>query len=923
MKKELLFIMTVLLMPSGAWADVWQDPATKVKYEYSVGESEASVIQSLDVKGAVSILSQFSVNGQQYKVTSIGRQAFYTCRDLTSITIPEGVTTIGASAFGQCHGLTDVTIPSTMKSFGNCAFSNCSVLTNVHIKDLAAWCQISSDKGKTSNPLETAAHLFLNGSEVTNLVVPSGVTSIGQCAFTGWNGLKKVTIPATVSDVGEGAFVGCTNLSEITCGANIGQAAFSGCTSLTKVTLLEGISEISEYAFFECEKLTDIAVPASLTKVGVGNGTAFGNCKSITNIYVTDLAAWCQRTYQLKGLWSSDGPFHLFMNGQEVKDLVIPESVKEISGRAFSKFASLTSVTIPQGVTSIGASAFSSCSGLTAVYIPQSVTSIGNYAFSGCSGLTAVHIKDLAAWCGIEFGQKANPLNSAHHLFLNNEEVKEMVIPEGVTAIGALVFEGCQGLTSVTISTTLKSIGSSAFNGCTNLKAAHVKDLAAYCEISGGGNLLGEAQHLYMNNQEVKDLVIPEGVTAISGGAFANCKSLTSVTIPSTLKSIGYQAFRDCSGLTAVHIKDLAAWCKMKTNDSWTPLYYAHHLYLNSEEVSDLIIPEGVTAISGYVFAGCEGLTSVNIGKGVKTIGIYAFAENTNLKTVTIGSDVESIFNANFYNCEKLERVTSLIAEPFELSEEYVFQNLHETNGQRSWTFTTATLYVPIGTKEKYEATNGWKHFSNIIEQVYIEPVKGETTVSTEGLGNEDLTDNVVDDIYYNVGDNSYDSSDKSVVISQTTNMGQITDATPGSEDVKQNFNGLILKVAAGKGTITVNVKTTGNAQLVVQVGNQTPMIASKTEQGDVVFSYDVTEDTYVYIYAIIGSSAARATRASSDNVVKIYGITVTPGATGITNALCGTSGTNHSYMLDGRKVVGQPTKKGVYIVNSQKIVVK
>ena len=234
-----------------------------------------------------------------------------------------------------------------------------------------------------------------------------------------------------------------------------------------------------------------------------------------------------------------------------------------------------------------------------------------------------------------------------------------------------------------------------------------------------------------------------------------------------------------------------------------------------------------------------------------------------------------------------------------------------------------ATLYVPAGSKVKYEATEGWKEFKNIVEMVSLEPIEGETTVTTEGLGNENLTDNVVDDVYYNVGSEGYDAADGSIVISQTTNMGQIGNAVPGSEDVRNNFTGLILKVAAGKGTVKVNVKTTGNAQLVVQVGNGTPMIASQTEQGDVVVGYDVTEDTYVYIYAIIGSSAARATRAASADAVRIYGITVMPGTAGITATGLSPSATDRYYTTDGRRMEGAPTKKGLYIVNGRKVITK
>ena len=223
-----------------------------------------------------------------------------------------------------------------------------------------------------------------------------------------------------------------------------------------------------------------------------------------------------------------------------------------------------------------------------------------------------------------------------------------------------------------------------------------------------------------------------------------------------------------------------------------------------------------------------------------------------------------------------------------------------------------------------YKETEPWCNFQSLYSHAgAIEPIDTETTVNTDNLNGQDLSDNVVDDIYYNIGDDNYDSSDGSIIIKETTNMGQISDATPGSADVVNNFTGLILQVGAGKGTITVNVKTVGNAQLAVQIGNQTPTIATRTEQGDIVVNYDVSENTFIYIYAIIASSDAPSLRASSTDMVKIYSIKVTPGATGINSMHHSQCTIDNYYTLDGQKQDGIPTKKGVYIVNGRKVVIK
>ena len=465
-----------------------------------------------------------------------------------------------------------------------------------------------------------------------------------------------------------------------------------------------------------------------------------------------------------------------------------------------------------------------------------------------------------------------------------NPELTSVTIPEGVTSIGNYAFYACSGLTSVSIPSSVTSIGNNAFSncsltsvtipsnvtsigfspfGCPGLTSISVESGNSVYDSRNNCNAIIETATNTLI-QGCKNTIFPEGVTSIGNGAFSGCSSLTSVTIPTSVTSIGSSAFNSCTSLTSV------------------------------------TIPEGVTSIGNAAFDYCISLTSV-----------------------TIPSSVTSIDNYAFFDCTGLTTVTSLIKEPFTI-EENVF-TYYDIDVSWNPIFTSSTLYVPVGTKSLYEATPAWNQFQDIVEMQYIDPIDGETTVNTEGLGGQDLTDNVVDGVYYNLngGNSGYDSTDGSIVIGETTNMGQITNPIPGTSDVANNFTGLILSVAAGKGTIIVNIKTVGNAQLVVQVGNGTPMIATKTEQGNVVVNYDVAEDTYIYIYAIIGSSSAPSLRAASDNVVKIYGITVTPESTGIHSIDNGQLTIGNYYTLDGRKLDGVPAKKGLYIVNGRKVVMK
>ena len=322
------------------------------------------------------------------------------------------------------------------------------------------------------------------------------VTSIGELAFSVNRNITSVSIPETVNE--------------------IQYEAFSYCTSLIAVQLPEGLTKIAQALFYGCNKLTSVVIPSTVNRIELG---AFSGCSSLASlnlpagiVYVGKDAFYGTPWYSTMYDEAPDGPFY-------IGSLLLGYKGDKPTGE----------LVIKDGTTCIGNGAFHNCQDLTSVTIPRSVVSVDNNAFQNCSRLTAVHIIDLAAWCGIEFkdeglSRSSNPLFYAHHLYLDEKEVTDLVIPEGVTSIGSYAFDNCSALTNVTI---------------------------------------------------------PDGVTSIGTCAFRKCGSLASVTIPPSVATVESHAFLWCFELKAVHISDLTAWGRISFHDNVSnPLYYGAHLYL-------------------------------------------------------------------------------------------------------------------------------------------------------------------------------------------------------------------------------------------------------------------------------------------------------------------------------------------------------
>lgn len=225
---------------------------------------------------------------------------------------------------------------------------------------------------------------------------------------------------------------------------SIGNFAFERCSNITSVTIPNTVTRIGYASFEYCQNLTSITIPSSVTSI---EDWAFSQCRRLNAVHISDLTAWLNISFGNISSNPLERAHHLYLDGTEVTNLIIPNNIDSIKPYAFSGCSSLTSITIPSNVVSIGAG-----------------------AFNLCTGLNAVHISDLTAWLGIFYGGGgANPLESAHHLYLNNTEITSLTIPNGITSIGNYTFSGYSSLQSIELPNALENIGEYAFSRCSGL----------------------------------------------------------------------------------------------------------------------------------------------------------------------------------------------------------------------------------------------------------------------------------------------------------------------------------------------------------------------------------------------------------------------------------------------------------------------
>ena len=589
-----------------------------------------------------------------------------TDKTITEFVVPDYVTGIGDEAFKDCTKLSSITIGKNVTSIGNGAFLGCPI---------------------ENATMPTNAISYIPKEKLTTAVINGG-ESIAQNAFNGCKGLTSVTIDNSVTSIGENAFYNCYSLIEVYNKSSLNIVAGSSSygyvgyyaknvykegdsklstdengyviytdeteneKSLVKyagndveLSLPNGITSIHKYAFYGCTGLTSITIPNSVTNI---ENCAFYECTGLTSVTIGNSVANIGNYafYKCTGLTSIN----------------IPNGVTSIGDSAFSGCTGLTSITIPNSVTSIGNSAFGGCAGLTSVIIGNSVTSIGNSAFSGCNKLTNVNYSgNIASWCAID-GLNNIPRNTGFKLTIAGQEITgELVIQEGVTSIGNSAFNGCSGLTSVTIPDSVISIGGSAFSGCIGLTSISIPASVTSIGNSafkGCGNLAivnwnattctraGQSNYLIFEGcSKLVTINIGNNVTTIPAYAFAGCTTIKNINIPNSVTSIGDSAFSGCTELSSVTI-----------GNSVTSI--GSSAFYGCTRLTNIVIPDSVTSIGSYAFYECTGLKSVVIGNSVTSIGYRLFYGCTRLTSIIIPNSVTSIGNGAFERCSELTSVT-------------------------------------------------------------------------------------------------------------------------------------------------------------------------------------------------------------------------------------------------------------------------
>ena len=653
-------------------------------------------------------------------VTSIGYDAFSDCDSLKSAVIPEGVVSIGSYAFAFCSALESVSLPDSLVFMDRNPFATCRKLKTVEVSPYHP--VFAADGRALYNRQDRTLIVSLDHEDTGSFTVAQGTRRIEESAFEGCR-FSSVILPDSVK--------------------SIASQAFGSCKNLTEVILPEGVETIGSQAFYDSIKLASVTIPDSVTWIGEG---VFGCNPALTEVRISP----DHPAYEMIGSLLVDKRTREIVMALNSTPAVfeIPEGIKAIREMAFQGSEGLTELIVPDGMTKIGMDAFSGCADLRAVTLPASLEEIGDRAFEysrellvrapagswaeqyarengyrfealpadaggaaaeeqdlfqynvkedGTAEITGIINKDIGI-LEIPAELDGHPVISIGDLaFIYCDNLRSVVIPEGVISVGSNAFWGCSELESVSIPDSLVSVEENLFATCRKLKTLKVSPDHPVFAVENRAliNRLYQTLLFILDREDTGTYEVPQGIRRIAGDALSGCL-FSSVILPDSLTSIGYLAFSDCPNLTeivlpegvtdigsqvflnsirleSVTIPDSLTWIGegiFGYNPSLTevrispdhPAYEMNGPLLvdkrNQEIVSVLYnipgtceIPEGIRSIGPMAFQVCAGLWKVTVPEGVTRIGWNAFSNCVCLHEITLPASLEEIGDYAFEDC--------------------------------------------------------------------------------------------------------------------------------------------------------------------------------------------------------------------------------------------------------------------------------
>ena len=497
-----------------------------------------------------------------------------------------------------------------------------------------------------------------NGTGFTKVVIEDGVTTIGDCAFTGLY-FDSISLPDTLISIGSNAFLGCGGLTSITIPDSVESIEFQSFskTGLTSVTIPDSITSISTNCFSDSKRLESVIIPESVISI---HASAFLNCTSLDNITIPDGVSHIGKDAFHNTAWYNNQPDGLVYIGRFSyaykgtmpvnTSIELQVGTRRIVDGAFSGCTGLISVTIPDSVEKIGDYAFFGCTGLISVTIPDSVEKIGDYAFSGCTGLTTITIPNSVENIGYgAFSDCSESLiiicypNSTAYNYATNNKITINTLSDTVWSLsddGVLTISGKGEMSNYSFSHNVNPDGSVPIKSTAPWGGRNVKSVI----IEDGVTSIGT--YAFYGCFNLSNVTIPDSVTKISDRAFTYCEKLKSVTIPDSVTSIGDYAFHGASSLERISLSDNVTFLG--------EFAFFDTAWYNNQ-------PDGLVYI-GRIACDYKGTmpanTTINIKDGTKVIASKALCYESCLAKVTIPNGLVSIGNNAFYGCINLKSIT-------------------------------------------------------------------------------------------------------------------------------------------------------------------------------------------------------------------------------------------------------------------------